>query len=273
MAEASSRAMAAALAGRRVLLADDSPYIRKAVAAYLKDAGADVVEADDGGAALTLLRTHGGFHAALLDIQMPGLGGLDTARAIRRAGQPWSGLPLVALTADSQEAAAAAAHAAGMNAFLAKPVQAAALYRTLASLLAGQPEGRAMVNGTAAQPAGADGLLNLLRLESYRRLGLLGELLGDYLPEIRRLLGDLDQAVHRNDTEASLDALHSLLGMAGEAGALALHQRVRQVYVPLRESRSWPDDAGWLSRMRELAERTERALHHHLSARSSADAS
>lgn len=273
MAEASGRAMAAALAGRRVLLADDSPYIRKAVAAYLKDAGAGVLEADHGGAALELLRAHGEFDAALLDIHMPGMGGLDTARAIRRAGQPWSGLPLVALTADSDEAAAEAAHAAGMNAFLAKPVQAAVLYRTLAQLVSGQPQGGAMIDGMAGQLGDADGLLNLQRLESYRRLGMLGELLGDYLPEIRRLLGELDESVRRSDPDASLDALHSLLGLAGEAGAAALHQRVRQVYVPLRESRSWPAAAGWLGQMRELAERTEGALRHYAAAHCSADAS
>ena len=66
---------------------------------------------------------------------------------------------------------------------------------------------------------------------------MLDELLNDYLPEMARLVDTLRQAAHDTDVQASIDALHSLLGMSGEAGAQALYQRVRKLYVPLLEAR------------------------------------
>ena len=255
------------LAGRRIILADDSPYNRRAVAAYLRNAGAVVAEAGQGAAVLDLLRL-GGADAVLMDLQMPGMSGAETAQAVRRSGGPWAGVPIVALTEHSDAAAMETAHSAGMNGFLVKPVEAGLLYETLLGV---------MGSGNAAQDiAGASGdcagLLNIPRLDSYRRLGLLDELLADYVPEIARLVATLDRVAAARDLDAAIDALHSLLGMSGEAGALLLHQRVRQVYVPMLERREWPAEAGWVGQLAGLARRTEQALLAYAAASSRAGA-
>ena len=137
------------------------------------------------------------------------------------------------------------------------------LDETLARLLAGtsvmaQPSEPAplMEMGSADHLA----LLNLQRLESYRRLGMLDELLNDYLPEMARLVVTLRQAVDDTDVQGSIDALHSLLGMSGEAGAQALYQHVRKLYVPLLEEGQWPHGHDWLPELQSLARRTEEAL-------------
>jgi CheY-like chemotaxis protein/signal transduction histidine kinase len=264
LAEPRRAALQAALAplqGRSILLADDNAFNRRAVAAYLKEAGARVVEVDHGAAVLEQLQAEGGFDAVLMDLSMPGLDGIEAARAIRGSARPWADMPVIALTAHSDAPTVAAARAAGMNGFLVKPVEAGQLYDTLVELLAGSQ--RAVpVQAQGPAPAGdTDGpLLNVGRLESYERLGLLDELLGDYLPEIRRLLDVLAEAVRDRDLARAQDALHSLLGMSGEAGALALYQRVRRIYVPVLEERRWPEGDAWLTQLRGLAERTEQAL-------------
>ncbi|HYF17046.1 MAG TPA: response regulator [Ramlibacter sp.] len=260
-----------ALAGRRVLLADDSSYNRRAVTAYLRDAGAQVVEADQGLAVLEALGSQAPFDAVLMDLNMPGLDGLETARAIRASGQPWSQVPVLALTAHSDAPAIEAARAAGMDGFLVKPVEAAQLYEALGSIAQGAPPARRTV--TVAPPHVADGpLLNEARLESYQRLGLLDELLADYLPEIRRLVLVLGDAVRAQDFGRAQDALHSLLGMSGESGALALYQLVRRIYVPVLEERRWPQAADWLAQVQVLAGRTERALREYGARRTQARA-
>lgn len=255
------RAASRPLEGRHLLLADDSAYNRRAVAAYLRDAGAEVTEVDHGVAVLERLEGDN-FDAVLMDLNMPGLDGLETTRAIRGSSAGWSRLPIVALTAHSDAPAIDAARAAGMDGFLVKPVDAPVLYDTLLGLFA-QPRAGGEVTPALppAPPPEAEGpLLNESRLESYRRLGLLDELLADYLPEIGRLLGVLEDAVQAGELDRTREALHSLLGMSGEAGALALYTRVRAVYVPVLEQRCWPDDAGWLADLRALAGRTGEAL-------------
>jgi two-component system CAI-1 autoinducer sensor kinase/phosphatase CqsS len=94
---------------------------------------------------------------------------------------------------------------------------------------------------------------------------MLGELVTDYVPEMARLVARLNDAVQRDDRETSLSALHSLLGMSGEAGAQALYQQVRRVYVPLLEQQRWPPE-GWLDQLQVLARRTEDALKAHCAA-------
>jgi CheY-like chemotaxis protein len=78
-----------------------------------------------------------GIHAVIVDLHMPGMDGLETARAIRNSREPWSGVPILAMTARSDEPAVSAATAAGMNGFLVKPVEAALLYDTVARLISG----------------------------------------------------------------------------------------------------------------------------------------
>ncbi len=247
------------LAGCTVLLADDSNWNRKAVAAHLRHAGAQVLEASHGREVLDGLATRTHWDALLMDINMPGMDGLATARAIRASGQAYASVPIVALTAHSDPATVQAARDAGMNDFITKPVDVARMYTLLCRLV-----GRAVrpLPPAAAVPAAdhPNDLLDARRLENYQRLGMIDELTGDYLPEMARLVDRLDEAVAQDDLEAGMDALHSLLGMSGEAGASALHLCVRGFYVPMIETHRWPGGADWPVQIRTLAVRTEVAL-------------
>jgi CheY-like chemotaxis protein/HPt (histidine-containing phosphotransfer) domain-containing protein len=251
----------AGVAGKRVLLADDSAHSRKAVAAYLKHAGASVTEVDHGQAALDRLAAGEPFNVVLLDINMPGMDGLQVARAIRAlpAGGP---LPIVALTAHSDDLTVQAAQAAGMTDFITKPVEADVLYRKLAQVIAGgqQPGGPLKPTFSPVAAGPADMLLNSERLQSYLRIGMLGELMDDYLPEIAGLVGKLQRQSAQQDFRACQDTLHSLLGMSGEAGAQALYQAVRRVYVPMVETQAWPQQGNWVVNIAALAAETEKAL-------------
>ncbi len=254
---------AAALAGRRILLADDNAYNRKAVAAYLRHAGAEVAEAAHGQAVLDRLEAAGPWDAILMDLNMPGMSGLDAAGAIRGSGASWRQIPIIALTAHSDPKTVQAARAAGMNDFITKPVEAGELYSKLHRVVArGADRGGIGVLPAQSEPAGAEHgtVLNVQRLESYRRIGMLEELLNDYVPEIARLVSRLEHSFAERDLQVGLDALHSLLGMSGEAGALALHRLVRSVYGPMTDSGAWPADDAWLARIRTAATDAQQAL-------------
>ena len=83
----------------RVLLIDDEPSIRRALAPTLRELGFQVSEAASGEEALQLLRTEV-YDAALLDVNMPGIGGLETLRRIRQLAMR---LPVLMLTVRGDE--------------------------------------------------------------------------------------------------------------------------------------------------------------------------
>jgi len=126
----SSGAVPATLAGRRVLVVEDSAVNRVVVVRLLERAGVVVAAAADGRQALAALERER-FDAVLMDVQMPGIDGFETTREIRARGLD---LPVVALTARVLPTDEARCRAAGMDAFLPKPVDAAALYATLERL-------------------------------------------------------------------------------------------------------------------------------------------
>ena len=241
------------LSGATVLLADDNALNRKAVVAYLVRMGVHVVEVDHGQAALDCLHKGNRVDAVLMDINMPGMSGMEATHAIRSSLAPWRSIPVIALTADTDVKLAAQAQELGMNDFLYKPVTAADLYQKLSQWLG--PRGKsdaismapmASLGDQDAQPFtrhSPDTLLDYPRLASYRQLGMLDELLEDYLPEIDRLIRVLGDGMAQHDLPASLDALHSLLGLSGEAGALALYREVRRLHAPLVERGQWPISA------------------------------
>jgi two-component system CAI-1 autoinducer sensor kinase/phosphatase CqsS len=149
-----------------------------------------------------------------------------------------------------------------MDAFITKPVDAAVLYKTLSGLVSGEaPAQPAALKAIEGTPAPQDSeMLNAARLESFIRIGMLDELLGDYLPEIAALVGKMQRHVQQKDFQACSEALHSLLGMSGEAGATALYQAVRRAYVPMVETGQWPVRPDWAGEIAALAARTEFAL-------------
>ncbi|HYF18781.1 MAG TPA: response regulator [Ramlibacter sp.] len=255
------------LAGTCVLVADDNAWNRRAIVAYLGKLGVETVEAGHGAEALAQLRGQRRWLAALVDLHMPIMDGLQVAQRLRAEG---SQVPVLAMTARVDAGASEAAAEAGMVQFLTKPVDLHRLASLLQQMAAEQRGGRpaaapASASRTAAAEAsGRDGgavpLLNVSRVDSYERLGLLEELLQEGVTEVGRGIGRLEQAYRQQDRAAARDLLHSLLGNSGEIGAQAVYHHVRGVYVPLLEEGRWSLDEAWMARLHELWEATARAL-------------
>nr|WP_295111983.1 ATP-binding protein [uncultured Caulobacter sp.] len=121
------------LEGLRVLVAEDHPTNRKVVEIVLEPFGVDLTMVEDGQAALDALEA-ASFDAVLMDMQMPVMDGLTATRAIR-AREAASDAPpvlVVMLTANAMEEHVAAAHSAGADLHLAKPLHPAQLLEALA---------------------------------------------------------------------------------------------------------------------------------------------
>ena len=106
----------------RILLAEDSPSIQQLVCALLADCGYDVDVVDNGDLAVTAMRS-GSYDLVLMDIEMPVMGGLSAAAAIRRLPGRASATPILALTANTDAGYWGACRDVGMNDLLPKPIR------------------------------------------------------------------------------------------------------------------------------------------------------
>jgi PAS domain S-box-containing protein len=123
------------LQGARVLMVEDNPVNMMIAVAMLESWGVLVEQASDGRAAVDAIERAEadgrGFDAVLMDVQMPVMSGHEAARELRRRYSA-ADLPIIALTAAALVSERDEALAAGMDAFLTKPIDAPQLRQTLA---------------------------------------------------------------------------------------------------------------------------------------------
>ncbi len=117
-----------AMSGLRILLAEDNPVNALLATTLLRREGCSVDRASDGHEALAAL-AGAPYDLVLMDVRMPGLGGIEATRRYRARG---GRIPVIALTADAFEDDRRACLAAGMDDHLTKPLAPEALRATLA---------------------------------------------------------------------------------------------------------------------------------------------
>jgi signal transduction histidine kinase/ActR/RegA family two-component response regulator len=120
--------------GQRILLVEDEPINSQIATMLLEDVGMDVSTAQDGAEAVKLAAVNS-YAAILMDMQMPNMDGLEATRNIRQLPAHRS-TPIIATTANAFAEDRARCLAAGMDDFLAKPVDPERLYETLLNWLA-----------------------------------------------------------------------------------------------------------------------------------------
>ncbi len=118
----------------RMLVADDEEDVCLAVRELMRDTGVDVAYATDGAAAVERAvgahREGLDFHVILLDWKMPGMDGVETARAIRR--EVGAGVPILVLTSYDWSEIEEEARRAGIDAFMPKPFFVSTFWQTIA---------------------------------------------------------------------------------------------------------------------------------------------
>ena len=122
------------IAGMQVLLVEDNEINCEIVEFMLKEAGADVVTANDGKAAVEAFAASqpGTFDCVLMDLMMPVMSGYEATRVIRGLDRSDAkNVPIIALSANAFEEDVAMAKDAGMNEHLAKPVDIRKMFKVM----------------------------------------------------------------------------------------------------------------------------------------------
>jgi PAS domain S-box-containing protein len=131
-----------ALAGKRVIIAEDNPTNRSILEKQLRGAGMEVATAENGATALELMRAAAragsAFEVAIVDMKMPKMDGLSMLSELRRDAA-LRGTATVMLTSLASDNEARDAYAAGIDAYLTKPVRQQELIQVIARVVgAGQ---------------------------------------------------------------------------------------------------------------------------------------
>jgi PAS domain S-box-containing protein len=208
----------------RILLAEDSRANQIVAAAILRRAGYAVEIAEDGEAAVARAAA-GGFDLVLMDVQMPKRTGLEATAAIRRLRGEAGRVPIVAMTAAARPEDREACLAAGMDAYVAKPVDAKALLAAVAGALSrGQ--------GAAQLPSRPEALVDpsvLAEMAEAVGPGRMPHLLSVFAEETEGRLGQLERAIAAGDLASAAHLSHALRSAAGTFGATALTEAARRL--------------------------------------------
>jgi CheY-like chemotaxis protein len=226
------------LEGFAVLVVDDSEIQLEVTAHLLRRLGARVDAVDSGELALERLADPAlRCDAVLMDVQMPGMDGLETTRRIRTE-LGLTALPVLALSAGSLPEERELALAAGMNAFITKPVDSQALLHALCDPL-GLVRAPAPDAPTPTIDSPWAGLHCIDHAAALERLGGDTDL---FLRTLRRMLAEFG-TLPLEVAPAGLDAtarqalasrMHKLKGVAGMIEARAVHAQASTLEDLLR---------------------------------------
>ncbi len=201
--------------GLRVLLAEDHPVNQKLAVRMLERMGHRVTVVPNGREAVALA-AQGGVDVVLLDLQMPEIDGLEAARRIRALPGPAGQVPLVAITANVMAEDRARCRAAGMNGFVAKPIEAELLKAELA-----------LVTQLPDIDSGWDREVALARLGGDE--DLLQELMQLLQADAAERLLAMAQALDQHDAAALQALAHSVAGSSDNLAATAMAQAAKAI--------------------------------------------
>lgn len=210
------------LAGRRVLIVEDSPDVCQVLVRYLAPTRATVLQAHDGLAGLALFASEGAagrpVDLVLMDRQLPGLDGYSVTRRLRQEG--FTG-PVVAITASAMASDRVAAEEAGCTFWLPKPLLPKDLFGMIHRAM---PSMAPTADAVVAAPPTDDAPAVVVApappplRSSMAEAPDMADLLATYMARLHTRRGVFLQALEEGDQEVVRRTAHQLRGSASSYG-------------------------------------------------------
>ncbi|CAN7189680.1 response regulator [Duganella sp. LjRoot269] len=214
--------------GAYLLLVEDNEVNQEVAQQILSDAGIRVDIASNGAMALAKIAV-ADYDGVLMDCQMPVMDGYDATRKLREDPRH-ANLPVIAMTANAMVGDKEKCLAAGMNDFIAKPIDVAQLFTTLSRWV--KVKNPVALDAAEVQPAGdsrdeALPIIAGLRMEAaLQRVGgnvkLMRKLLSRFVETQIDAMTRIANAIENNDLAGATREAHTVKGLAGNIGATGM---------------------------------------------------
>jgi PAS domain S-box-containing protein len=244
------------LAGAHLLLVEDNEFNQQLAVDLLNASRIRVEVACNGQEALACLQVNR-YDGVLMDCQMPVMDGYSASRAIRAQAR-YADLPIIAMTANAMAEDVQKALDAGMNDHIAKPINVAGMFRTLAKWIRPSPQPTAVPaeislfddepfdeeaeQAELAELAAGLDLRGLQSLNWERALArlegdelLYGGLLRKFAENQADVLDRLQQALQQQDRDSATRLAHTLKATAASVGAEAVAQLAEALELRLKQ--------------------------------------
>jgi CheY-like chemotaxis protein len=216
----------------QILVAEDNPVNQQLALHLLERRGHSAMVAENGREALAAIEKHT-FDLVLMDVQMPEMGGLEATRAIREKEKSTGAhLPIVAMTAHAMQGDRERCLEAGMDGYLAKPLDPKIFLQTVErAALPGHKDDPGISNSERT----ADESTLLARFNGDRKLVLT--LVTAFCEDCPRMMARIRSAIRVRNAAALADAAHALKGSIGNFGVSAAFESAREVEKLAREGK------------------------------------
>jgi CheY-like chemotaxis protein/HPt (histidine-containing phosphotransfer) domain-containing protein len=216
-----------------LLLVEDNPVNQRVARLVLATTGHLVDVVDNGLSAIEAVQTKH-YDVVLMDVQMPGLDGMETTKRIRALPPPASNIPIIAVTANAMSGAREEYLAAGMDDYISKPFQPAELRAQVERLAAANLARRKIeiVDCAAPSPTSVPPIFDPARLDELKEMtdkAKFADMVGEFAQGLEARIARLNDLVARaNWSEAAREA-HDIGGISGTVGAARLSSLAREL--------------------------------------------
>jgi len=233
--------------GARVLLVEDNEVNQEVAIGLLDDAELFVDLAENGADAVRMVGEND-YDVVLMDMQMPVMDGIEATEAIR-TDVPFQDLPIIAMTANAMAADRERCLKAGMNDHIGKPIDPDQLLGTLLHWIkrpgsdGAIPQKKAQASAPARPADTADASLDIVGIDVASALKRVGgnrkryqTLLRQFAQQQANAVEAIRKALSTGDAATAERAAHSLKGVAGTLGAMAVSEAAAKAEAAIRDS-------------------------------------
>jgi two-component system sensor histidine kinase/response regulator len=222
----------------RILLAEDNPMNQKFAITLLKKAGYGVDAVGNGRMVIEVLKQRD-YDLILMDVQMPQMNGFEATKAIREREGESKHTPIIAMTAHAMKGDREQCLQAGMDDYIAKPIEPQELFDAIEKWVKSSDRNRATPREGDSKKGNLLKAIPIDLKTTLKRFGgdkeFFKKMLGEFLNSVPKQLEKLAEAIEKGDEGVVEKEAHSVKGAAGNLGAEAFAQVALQLEILVRK--------------------------------------